>query len=71
LKDYSLWYRLVLREEYVWAWNAQHLAFIIQRLEKRTDKAHPWAYFETYLRKEWLTKLSQDRYVKKLKALLP
>lgn len=71
LKQYSLWYKLELRNEEVWAWNAEHLTFIIQRLEKRVDKAHPWAYFETYLHRKWLTKLSQERYTKKLKALLP
>jgi hypothetical protein len=70
MKDYELWYKLILREEEVWAWNSSHLAFIIQKLEKKVDKAHPWAYFEAYLKKSWLVKLSQEQYVKKLKALL-
>ncbi|GAB3235576.1 hypothetical protein GCM10027346_25420 [Hymenobacter seoulensis] len=70
LKAYELWYKLVLRDEEVWAWNHQHLGFIIQRLEKKVNKAHAWAYFETYLPKTWLTKLSKEQYVNKLKALL-
>lgn len=70
LKSYKLWYKLDLRKEEVWAWNRQHLSFIIQRLEKKADRAHPWIYFESYLPKTWLTKLSKEQYANKLKALL-
>ncbi|TFF39610.1 hypothetical protein [Mucilaginibacter psychrotolerans] len=69
-KKFSLTNKVEIGNEVVWAWNKNHLAFIVSVLKKEEITNHAWANFRTYINKSWLTKIHNNSVINKLEALL-
>ncbi len=70
IQKIDLWYKIQVRNETVWSWNAKHLDLIIKRLKSENIKNHSWAFFATYINKKWLEKIKKKSDIQKLENYL-
>lgn len=69
-KRFTLWNRLEIRNELLWAWNTQHLDMILKRLKNENIDQHPWGFFAHYINKNWLKKLTKVADWRKIALLI-
>jgi hypothetical protein len=65
-----LYFRATVAGVEIWAWNRDHLAMLVAALEGRPLAGKPYAYFSTYLRREWLTGSRRARFARAARAML-
>jgi len=69
-KALQLLNKISIRNEEIWAWNTNHLEYLIGVFSGHEDKSHDWAFFRNYINKKWLTKTRHPSDILKLKRLL-
>jgi hypothetical protein len=50
----------------VWAWNEQHLQMLLSVLLGEKTRGHPYDWFRSYVRREWLLKRNRLRIAKEI-----
>jgi hypothetical protein len=50
----------------VWAWNQDHLRMLFAALHGESTAGHPYDWFRSYIRKEWLLKRNRLRIAKEI-----
>jgi hypothetical protein len=70
IKDWQLLNKISVRNEEIWAWNTNHLDYLIGVFSGNENKLHDWAFFRTYINKKWFTKTRHPADINKLKQLL-
>jgi hypothetical protein len=61
--------KMEIRQELIWAWNADHLDYIIELLSGNEIKDHKWSFFKAYINKNWFTKIRKISDINKLKTM--
>lgn len=53
-----------------WAWNREHLHMLLLLLEEKDISNHPYKYFATYAKGDWLRKPQRLKYAKAAHKML-
>ncbi|QHS57125.1 hypothetical protein GWR56_16860 [Mucilaginibacter sp. 14171R-50] len=69
IKNFELFNKIEIRGELIWAWNSNHLDYLIEVLSGNERPSHKWAFFRTYIHKKWFAKTKNDSDIKKLERL--
>ena len=69
LKHYDLWLKTNISGIEFWSWNIDHLKMILKKLKKLDLKPDKWEFFQSYIPKNWLIKLSNEKDIRKIEKL--
>lgn len=62
----NLFYQVEARGNVLWAWNRDHLTMLRQLLAGEDVSEHPYEWFATYARREWLLKKNRKHLLKEI-----
>lgn len=65
-KKIDLLISICIREENIWAWNSNHLDYLIGLLSGNENKNHKWTFYKNYVNKDWLKKTKNKSDLAKL-----
>lgn len=69
IKNFKLINEIDIRGEIIWAWNTKHLDYLIEVFSGKETNKNPWAFFRTYINKNWFKKVKNTADLSKLTAL--
>lgn len=58
-----------INSEIVWAWNTNHLDYLIDFFGGKNNTQNKWAFFKTYIHKNWLKNIKKSSHISKLSEL--
>ncbi len=70
VKNFELLNKINIRNETIWAWNTNHLDYLVSVLSDIENKNHEWAFYRHYIKKNWFQKTKNKSDRKKLSDLL-
>lgn len=68
-KEMDLLVKINIREENIWAWNSNHLDYLISLLSNNEKTNHQWAFYKNYVNKNWFKKTKNKADLQKLLKL--
>ena len=66
----NLFYQVEARGNILWAWNRDHLSMLRQLLAGEDVSGHPYEWFATFARREWLQKKNRKYFLKEINRTL-
>lgn len=64
------YYRVEARGKELWAWNRDHLVMMLRHLEGRSISDHPYHPYQTFMRKEWVSRSNRTAFAKAIRKFL-
>ena len=70
VKKFELLNKINIRNETIWAWNTNHLDYLVGVFSNSENKNHEWTFYRNYIKKNWFQKIKNKSDRKKLLDLL-
>jgi|GEM_PF-6126262 len=65
-KNIELLLKVSIRNKIIWAWNRNHLNYLIGLFSDNENINHDWAFYKNYINKDWFKKTKNKSDLNKL-----